>query len=318
MARKLSKPLSRPIKYAASGFIALCMAFTAGLAALNFYPGLAILPFAAQAQKSPFCTVWQGVADTQVKLTQAGFERKILAGSHPVRKDGPYKLWSTPEGEFWVPDTSDEILAILLAEQKRKIYGDATTGGVKSGDIVLDGGAHIGTYVKTALDAGAEKIVAIEPSRDALECLRRNFPKQIESGKVVVYPKGIWDEEKTLVFYSNGNGEAGDSFLTAGAGARHIGDVPVTTIDKIVAELHLPRVDIIKADIKGAGTRMIKGAGETLRAYHPRMVISVEEAPEDPAEIRAAVLSVAPNYQFRPGPCLFTGNEIRNDTIFFQ
>jgi hypothetical protein len=92
----------------------------------------------------------------------------------------------------------------------------------------------------------------------------------------------------------------------------------VTTIDKIVAELHLPRVDMIKADIKGAGTRMIKGAGTTLRAYHPRIVISVEEAPEDPAEIRTAVLNVAPNYQFRPGPCLITGDEIRNDTIFFQ
>jgi FkbM family methyltransferase len=318
MPKKPAKPLSRSLKFVAVGFILLCGVFTAGLTALNFYPGLAILPFAAKAQKSPFCTVWQGVTDSQVKLTQAEFEKKILAQSHVVRKDGAYKLWSTPEGEFWVPDTSDVILAILLAEQQRKIYGDAGTGGVKRGDIVLDGGAHIGIYVKTALEAGAEKIVAIEPSPDALECLRRNFHKEIESGKVVVYPKGIWDEEKTLVFYSNGNGEAGDSFLTQGEGARHIADVPVTTIDKIVAELKLPRVDIIKADIKGAGTRMIKGAGETLRAYHPRMVISVEEAPEDPAEIRAAVLSIAPNYQFRPGPCLFTGEEIRNDTIFFQ
>jgi FkbM family methyltransferase len=318
MPKKPAKPLSRSLKFVAVGFILLCGVFTAGLTALNFYPGLAILPFAAKAQKSPFCTVWQGVTDSQVKLTQAEFEKKILAQSHVVRKDGAYKLWSTPEGEFWVPDTSDVILAILLAEQQRKIYGDDGTGGVKRGDIVLDGGAHIGIYVKTALEAGAEKIVAIEPSPDALECLRRNFHKEIESGKVVVYPKGIWDEEKTLVFYSNGNGEAGDSFLTQGEGARHIADVPVTTIDKIVAELKLPRVDIIKADIKGAGTRMIKGAGETLRAYHPRMVISVEEAPEDPAEIRAAVLSIAPNYQFRPGPCLFTGEEIRNDTIFFQ
>jgi len=318
MPKKSPKPLSRPVRYLAIGFITLCIIFTAGLATLNFYPGLAILPFAAKVQKSPFCTVWQGVTDAQVKLTQAEFEKQILAGSHIVRKDGPYKLWSTPEGEYWVPDTSDEILAILLAEQKRKIYGDTQTGGVKRGDIVLDGGAHIGTYVKTSLDAGAERIVAIEPAPDALECLRRNFPREIASGKVLVYPKGIWDEEKRLVFYSNGNGEAGDSFLTKAPGAKPIADIPVTTIDKIVAELHLARVDIIKADIKGAGTRMINGAVETLRAYHPRLVISVEEAPEDPAAIRAAVLRVAPNYQFRPGPCLFTGDEIRNDTIFFQ
>jgi FkbM family methyltransferase len=318
MPKKPTKPLSRPVRLLAIGFIVLCMLFATGLTALNFNPGLAILPFAAKVKKSPFCTVWQGVTDSKVKLEQGKFESEILAHTHVVRKDGPLKLWSTAEGEFWVPDSSDQILAILLAEQKRNIYGDAATGGVRRGDIVLDGGAHIGIYVKTALEAGAEKIVAIEPSPDALECLRRNFHKEIESGKVLVYPKGIWDEEKTLVFYTNGNGEAGDSFLTAGPGARRISDIPVTTIDKIVAELHLPRVDIIKADIKGAGTRMIKGAGQTLRAYHPRMVISVEEAPEDPAEIRAAVLAVAPNYQFRPGPCLFTGDEIRNDTIFFQ
>jgi hypothetical protein len=135
---------------------------------------------------------------------------------------------------------------------------------------------------------------------------------------VIVYPKGIWDEEKHLVFYANGNGAAGDSFVNQGANARVIADIPVTTIDKIVKELGLPRVDIIKADIKGAGTRMIKGGVETIRAYHPRMVISVEEEPEDPAEIRDAVKSIAPSYRFRAGPCEFSDGEIRNDTIFFE
>jgi len=135
---------------------------------------------------------------------------------------------------------------------------------------------------------------------------------------VIVYPKGIWDEEKRLVFYSNGNGAAGDSFLEHGPGSRIIADIPVTTVDKMVAELGLPRVDLIKADIKGAGTRMVAGAANTIRAYHPRIVVSVEEAPEDPASIKAAVLQIAPSYRFRCGPCLFTGDEIRNDTIFFQ
>lgn len=125
-------------------------------------------------------------------------------------------------GHYWVPDTSDNILGILLAQQKRKIYGDASTGGVRKGDIVFDGGAHIGAYVKTAFDAVAEKIVAIEPSPEAWECLRRNFAKEIASGKVIVYPKGISDEEKHVVFPSNGNGATGDSFVTRGADARAI------------------------------------------------------------------------------------------------
>jgi len=315
---KNPKPLSRPVRFLLTAFIVLCMVFSAGVAALKFYPGLSILPVASKLTRSPYCSVWRGVIDVDVKLKQAELEKEFLAKSHIIRTDGGYKLWSTPKGEFWVPNTSDTILALLLAQQTRKIYGDASTGGVKAGDIVLDGGAHIGVYTQTALEAGAEKVVAIEPSPEALECLRRNFRKEIESGKVVVYPKGIWDEEKTLVFYANGNGAAGDSFVEEGPSARHIADVPVTTIDKIVTELNLPRVDIIKADIKGAGTRMIKGGEETIRKYHPRMVISTEEAPEDPAGIHDAVMSLAPSYQFRSGPCMFTGDELRNDTIFFQ
>lgn len=286
--------------------------------ALYFLPGLAILPFAWRAKASPYCSAWQAVRDAAVKIRQEELEKDILAHSRPVRTEKGYKLWSTPAGEFWVPDTSDTIIGILLAQQRRKIYGDASSGGVKAGDIVLDGGAHVGTYVKTALDAGAAKVVAIEPSPEALECLRRNFTKEVDSGRVVIYPKGIWDEEKHLVFYSNGNGAAGDSFVEHGPGSKLVADIPVTTIDKIVAELGLPRVDLIKADIKGAGTRMVKGAVKTIRAFHPRIVVSVEEAPEDPAAIRAAVLALAPNYRVRCGPCLFTGDEIRNDTIFFQ
>jgi len=86
-----------------------------------------------------------------------------------------------------------------------------------------------------------------------------------------------------------------------------------------VKELDLPRVDPIKADIKGAATRMIRGGTETIRKYHPRMVISTEEAPEDPAAIHQAVMSVDSSYQFRAGPCLLSSpNEVRNDTVFFQ
>jgi FkbM family methyltransferase len=291
---------------------------TAGIAALISYPGLMMLPSASKLSYSPYCSIWQSVRDGNLKLKRAQLARQIREQSHVVKTEGQFKLWATPKGEYWVPDTSDSILSILLAQQETRIYGDAETGGVKKGDIVLDGGAHVGTYVRTALEAGAKTVVAIEPSPEALWSLHRNLAKEIAAGKVIVYEKGIWDEEKRLLLYANGNGAAGDSFLTEGLGARKIADIPVTTIDRIVKELNLPRVDIIKADIKGAGTRMILGGTETISKYHPRIVISTEEAPEDPAAIRQTVMKVDPGYQFRAGPCLFAGNEVRNDTIFFQ
>jgi FkbM family methyltransferase len=318
MALTQSKSWSRLAQFALRTIIFFSIAFATLWTVLSFWPGLAILPFVGRAKISPFCSTWQAVRDAAVKVRQGELEKEIRANTRLIRTEKGYKLWSTPKGEFWVPDTSDEIIEILLAQQKRKIYGDAESGGVRAGDIVLDGGAHVGTYVRTALDAGAAKVIAIEPSPEALECLRRNFAGEVSAGRVIIYPKGLWDEEKRLVFYSNGNGSAGDSFVEHGPGSKIIADIPVTTVDKMVAELALPRVDLIKADIKGAGTRMVTGAVNTIRAYHPRIVVSVEEAPEDPTTVRAAVMQIAPNYHFRCGACLFTGDEIRNDTIFFQ
>ena len=318
MAPTQSKPLSRTTQFALRTIILLSIAFVTLRTTLYFYPGLAILPYAHNIKSSPFCSPWQAVQDAAVKLKQAEFRKQIRAKTRLIRSESGYKLWATPNGEFWVPDTSDEIINVLLAQQERKIYGDAESGGVRRGDIVIDAGAHVGTYVRTALDAGAAKIIAVEPSLEALECLRRNFAPEAASGRVIIYPKGIWDEEKRLVFYANGNGAAGDSFIEHGPGAKIVADIPVTTIDRMVAELGLRRIDLIKADIKGAGTRMVTGAAKTIRAFHPRIVVSVEEAPEDPASIKAAVLQIAPDYRFRCGPCLFTGDEIRNDTIFFR
>jgi FkbM family methyltransferase len=311
-------PISPVAQYMAKGFIGLCSLFTVCWTAIYFVPGLALVPVALAVNTSPFCSLRQTVRDAQVKVDQARDEEHLMAGIRLLRTEGHLKLWATPQGEYWVPGSSDRILGILLAQQRRKIYGDAETGGVRSGDIVLDAGAHVGTYVRTALDAGAAKVVAIDPSPEAVECLRRNFRREVSDGRVIVYPKGVWDEEKALILFSNGNGAAGDSFVAASTAAQRIDNIPVTTVDRIVAELGLPRVDLIKADVKGAAERMLDGAAGTISKFHPRIVISTEEAPEDPSRIASKVKALSADYQFRCGPCLFNGDEIRTDVVFFQ
>jgi hypothetical protein len=92
---KSAKPLSRTVRFLLIGFMVVCMTLSVGIAALRFQPGLIILPFAAKVSKSPYCTVWKGVTDVNVKLTQADLEQRIIASSHLVRKDNEYKLWST-------------------------------------------------------------------------------------------------------------------------------------------------------------------------------------------------------------------------------
>lgn len=281
------------------------------------FAGTLLLFIAPSRPRSPYCTVWQTSIDAGVKVRQFAEAKRIRNASKLIQKDGSLELWATPYGRWWLPGGNNDILSILLAQQQRKIYGDAASGGVRPGDIVLDCGAHIGTYVRTALNAGAKLVIAVEPSPDAVESLRRNMVMEIAERRVIVYPKGVWDREETLTFYQNGNGAAGDSFVNHTVDSQEV-KMPVTTIDKLVVELGLERVDFIKADIKGASERAVRGAGEVIRQFHPRMAFSTEEAPEDPLALTKLIRSIAPSYHERSGPCLFDGYEVRTDTMLYQ
>ena len=92
MSKKPSGLLGPFARFLLTAFIALCMVFTSGVAALKVYPGLALLPVIHSVKTSPYCPAWRSVADAQMKITQADNEEEIKAQSHVVRKDGPYKL----------------------------------------------------------------------------------------------------------------------------------------------------------------------------------------------------------------------------------
>jgi FkbM family methyltransferase len=164
-----------------------------------------------------------------------------------IRKDDRYSLWSTPSGEYWMPTASRDGLIYDSGEQKRNIYGTR----IRPGDVVLDAGANVGVFTRKALWAGASKVIAIEPGPENLECLRRNFAAEIADGRVVLYPKGIWDKDDILKLRVDPNDSARDTFVRPIEGAQFI-EVPLTTVDKMVVQLRLSKVDFIKMDIEGA------------------------------------------------------------------
>ena len=181
-----------------------------------------------------------------------------------VASDASYEQWKTPMGTYWIPTDSRYVLPFNLAEQQREIYGHGDHF-VRPGDIVLDCGANIGVFVHSALRAGAQKVIAIEPAPENLECLRRNFKPEMEQGRVVIYPKGVWDRDDFLTLNITHANSAADSFvITPEHSSPSSEKLPLTTIDKLVAELGLPRVDFIKMDIEGAEVKALNGARETI------------------------------------------------------
>jgi FkbM family methyltransferase len=205
-------------------------------------------------------------------------------------------LWDTPRGRFWMAAQSQNALEVDLAEQARKIYGKGDKGE-RPGDVVLDCGANVGVYTKTALATGAKLVVAIEPAPENLECLRRNLAKEIADGRVVVCPKGVWDREDTLTLNRDQKNSARDSLFQLQGPTINSIQVPLTTIDKLVADLNLERVDFIKMDIEGAEKNAILGARDTLKKFKPRMALCVYHRRGDETAIPQEVLKIVPSYR---------------------
>ena len=150
-----------------------------------------------------------------------------------------------------------------------------------------------------------------------MECLRRNFKREIEEKRVVVAALGVWDKDDGLPLYMDPSNSGADSLLIRGPNDKVV-NVPPTSIDKLIAQLQLPRVDYIKMDIKGATARALTGAKGLLTSARPRLALSTEELEDNPAEIRSAVLSLQPSYQMMCGLCSINGRRVNPDVLLFR
>jgi FkbM family methyltransferase len=295
--------------------VALLVLLGLGVAACKFYAPARLFALVV-AGRSPVCPLSHAVKSKFNAQETARVARRIIAGSRLVRQESGLDLWDTPKGQYWIPRGNRYVLPFNLAEMERHIYGSGEHF-VHAGDIVLDCGASDGDFTREALKAGAKKVVSIEISPSSIECLRRNLALEIASGRVVVYPEGVWDRDDSLALNVNDTNFAANSVVMRWGPMHATVKVPLTTIDKIVAELNLPRVDFIKMDVEGAEVRAIAGAHDTMARFKPRLAIATEHKPDDEFTIPAAVRRVRADYEMQCGPCLEAKRHVRPDVLYF-
>lgn len=87
----------------------------------------------------------------------------------------------------------------------------------------------------------------------------------------------------------------------------------LVSIDEVVREEGLSRVDCIKLDVEGAELAALRGASETIRRFRPRLVICLYHQPEDLFTLPLHVKSLVPEYRLEVAhaSCGFT------DTILY-
>ena len=163
-------------------------------------------------------------------------------------------------------------------------------GHVRPGAVCLDVGAEYGLYTWTlaGLVGPTGHVHAVEPQPGPSAFVERTR-RLLRAGNVSVH--------RTAVGATAGGGVLalprrrllpvhGRAFLTTGASGLgsnaefgHHDDVPVavTTVDALVAELALERLDLVKVDIEGAEARLLQGARATLAAFRPVLMLELED-----------------------------------------
>jgi FkbM family methyltransferase len=233
-----------------------------------------------------------------------------------VVTDSGIRPWQTPFGEMWFPGSAEAwTVNFALAQFQNAAYPGLL---VKKGDVAMDCGGYVGDWTKWTVRAGASKVITVEPALMQLECIRRNLAAEISEGRVKIHAKGVWDREDLLVLRLNAQNPAANT--VSGQTANGGESIELTTIDKIVADEKLDRLDVLKMDIEGAEVRAIRGARETLNRFRPRLAIATEHTSDvlqNNRNVILAVREVAPFYHVRCGICEVRSGTLTPLTLYF-
>ena len=140
---------------------------------------------------------------------------------------------------------------------------------LKAGDVVVDGGAFIGSFAVVAakLVGPGGRVVAFEPDSVSRERLCSNLELN-GLGNVTVVGKALWDTDERLRF--SDSHYAGAAIVTGGGGV----EVEAVSLDAELARLDIPTVDFIKMDVEGAELRAVEGCQRLMATCRPAFAIA--------------------------------------------
>ena len=192
----------------------------------------------------------------------------------------PVRLEVEP-GVSFLLDPRDLVPAtILRTGQWQPEIWDSIAPRLSEGSVFLDVGAHIGYFsMKAATKVGKSgHVLAFEPNPETLKLLRDNVIAN-RAENVLVEAVACTDREQMLTLYAGPSINTGMSSIDSRnvplEGAPRSYSVRGRPIDDVIRELNLTRVDAIKVDVEGAEVYVLRGAIDTLKRFHPKLVVEV-------------------------------------------
>jgi len=168
------------------------------------------------------------------------------------------------------------------------------------GMVVLNGGVQEGFEIPylMALTEGSGTVLCIDPSGfSRLSAFARatldRFP-----ARLLAYPYAIWSESGSQRLPVAENGAVLSQYKDRNVHALEEVAFECRSIDDLVEEQGLDRVDLIKLDIEGAEPAALQGMSRTLQTFRPQLAISIYHWPEHMWKLPARLMTSLSDYAF--------------------
>lgn len=167
----------------------------------------------------------------------------------------------------WTPDAFEEMQALLAGVEE---------------PIIFDVGAHHGGVSKVFRQRfPSATIYAFEPFKASFHELKKNTASD---AKTRIFNYGLSDQSGTFSFHAN-TSSATNSLLSTDESSKRVWrpglmetqqtvEAEFRTLDSVVEELEIPRIDLLKLDVQGAEHLVLAGASRMFARQAIRLIYS--------------------------------------------
>jgi FkbM family methyltransferase len=149
---------------------------------------------------------------------------------------------------------------------------------LKKNDVIIDVGAHIGTYsIPIATQIGESgKILAFEPNPKNAMVLRKNIELN-KLNNIIVFENAA--SSKNQVVKLTLSNDPMLSRITSSEDEKTV-KIECIPLDSLIKKLELKKVDWLKIDAEGSEISVLEGSIEILEKFHPKIIIEVRKENE--------------------------------------
>lgn len=144
--------------------------------------------------------------------------------------------------------------------------------------VVVDVGANQGEYALfSAKRVTKGKVIAFEPLPSILKVLYENI-RLNNFTNIQVFPGGLSDVEGSLKIHEIEDEHEGLATIYPGERkSRSSFDIKLRTLDDVVREESVERIDFVKIDIEGGELKALVGSQQSIQKHKPVFMVEINE-----------------------------------------